>query len=288
MTLMAKVKQKTVTPIVNKEELLQRVKKIDIRVVMALAMIVMAFVIGRLSQKVEDIQVLGANVTNTPTTPSTQAAQPAATTVTLDQIKGLWNKDLIKLGDVNKKLLFVEVLDPSCPYCHAAGGLDSELNKQMGSQFILTKDGGTYVAPMSQIESLVKSGQSSLAIVYYPGHGKGEMGMKALYCANEQGKFWAVHDLLMNNAGYNLMNNQVQNDKAQSGVVADFLKSAIDPTFLKSCIDSGKYDSRLSADQAIATSLGVQGTPGFFVNATSYPGAYSLNDMKAVADAALK
>lgn len=272
------------------------IPNISLQRVMVVGLIVMAFVIGMLFQKVQNLQggnqVAGATATAAPS----QAAQPQ---VNLDTIKGLWNKDLIKIGDASKKLLFVEVGDPSCPYCHVAGGVDGPLNKQVGANFTLTADGGTYVAPVAEMRKLVDNGQASFAYVYFPGHGNGEMAMKSLYCANEKGKFWETHDLLMSDAGYQIENGVdasqqptkgpiVKNDKTQSGALANFLKSAVDPTFMKSCLDSGKYDSRLSADMAVASSLGVQGTPGFFVNSTSYPGAYSWNDMKTTVDLALK
>jgi protein-disulfide isomerase len=70
--------------------------------------------------------------------------------------------------------------------------------------------------------------------------------------------------------------------------MADFLKGVIDPAFIKSCIESGKYDGRIASDSQVAASLGVNGTPGFFVNTTRYAGAYSWTDMKSVADEALK
>lgn len=114
------------------------------------------------------------------------------------------------------------------------------------------------------------------------------MGMKALYCANEKGKFWQAHDLIMSDKGYDLMNNTVKNDKTQSATMADFLKGAVDPGFLKSCLDSGKYDSWLSADQTLAGTLGVQGTPGFYVNDKNFPGAYNWTDMKSAVDSALQ
>jgi protein-disulfide isomerase len=93
---------------------------------------------------------------------------------------------------------------------------------------------------------------------------------------------------LMTSAGYDLLNNTIKNDKAQSGTLATFLKSAIDPVFLKECLDSGRYDARIASDVQIATNLGYQGTPNFFVNATNFAGAYSYTDMKSVVDAALK
>jgi protein-disulfide isomerase len=92
----------------------------------------------------------------------------------------------------------------------------------------------------------------------------------------------------MSDAGYTLMNNTVKNDKTQSQTVADFLKSAVDPSFLKGCLDSGKYDARLQSDQELATSLGIQGTPDFYVNAGNFPGAYSYTDMKSTVDAFFK
>jgi protein-disulfide isomerase len=138
------------------------------------------------------------------------------------------------------------------------------------------------------MKKLVDAGQASFVYIYYPGHGNGEMGMKALYCANEKGKFWEAHNLIMSDAGYTLMNSTVKNDKTQSQTVANFLKSVVDASFMKSCLDSGKYDARLQSDLALATSLGIQGTPSFYVNATNFGGAYSYTDMKSAVDAALK
>ena len=56
---------------------------------------------------------------------------------------------------------------------------------------------------------------------------------------------------------------------------------------MKSCLDSGKYDAQLSTDSSTAASLGVQGTPGFFVNDNNYAGAYSYSDMEPVVKSAL-
>lgn len=253
-------------------------KLVPVLVVLSIGL---AFMVGVLWQKVSSLEKGG---TGTTTTAGTQA-QPAAPTVSIDTIKGLFSKDLIKFGDTSRKVLFVEVSDPSCPYCHIAGGLDSPLNT---GQFKLVKDGGTYVAPVPEMRKLVDAGKASFVYIYSPGHGNGEMGMKALLCANEKGKFWQAHDLVMADAGYTLLNTTVKNDKTQSQTVADFFKSAVDPAFMKSCLDSGKYDAKLTEETTLAASLGVQGTPGFFVNSTNFAGAYSYTDIKSVVDAALK
>ena len=254
--------------------------------VLLIATISMAFLVGILWQKVTTLEKGGitAGTANT----ENSATPAAAPTVSLDKIKELFNnQDLISFGGDGKKVLFVEVADPSCPYCHVAAGRNPELASQMGENFKPVSDGGTYVPPVIEMKKLVDEGKASFVYLYTPGHGNGEMGTKALYCAHEEDKFWEAHDILMTNAGYTLLNDVVKNDKAQSGKLADFLGAAVDSAKLKSCLESGKYDDQLAKDITIAQSLGVSGTPGFFVNATNFAGAYSFKDMESVVNDAL-
>lgn len=258
--------------------------------VLIIVSFVMAFAIGILWEKVNSLEGGGAKVTTaTPTTAAqAQAQQPAQVQVSMDQIKKLFGMDLVKFGDDKRKVLFVDISDPSCPYCHVAAGKNPELSKQIGDRFKYVSDGGTYVPPVPEMKKLVDSGKASYVFIYTPGHGNGEMGAKAMYCANEKGKYWEVHDLLYTNKGYELLNNTVKNDKTKAGDVADFLKSAVSSSDMKSCLESDKYDKRLTADTSIAGSLGVSGTPALFVNAQLFAGAYSYKDMESVVTAALK
>lgn len=215
------------------------------------------------------------------------AQQPTQPAATLADVKNAFTKSAIKFGDANRKLIVVEVADPSCPYCHIAAGKNPELNKQAGSQFTLVSDGGTYVAPVIEIKKLLDEGKASFAWIYTSGHGNGEMGTKAMYCAFEQNKFWEVHDLLMTSKGYDLLNNTIKNDKAKSGELAAFLENVSDQTSLKVCLEGEKYDARLQEDTALATSLGITGTPGFYFNETAFRGAYSYKDMESAVQSAL-
>jgi protein-disulfide isomerase len=243
--------------------------------VLVLIAIGLAFFGGTMWQKVQSLEK------GTGTTGTAQKQAEAKPTVTLNTIKDIFKKDLIKFGDEKRKVLFVEVSDPSCPYCQIAGGKNVTLIKGFDKA-------GTYVAPVPEMKKLVDAGKASYVLIYSPGHGNGEMGMKALYCAYDQGKFWEANDLIMADAGYTLLNETVKNDKTQSQKMADFLKTAVDGIKLKECLDSGKYDARLASDQQIAVSLGIQGTPGFYVNTTNFAGAYSYKDMESVVTAALK
>ena len=249
--------------------------------------VVLAFFVGVLWQKTKSLE--NQKVQGTATQQNNAPDQQQQPSVSLDTIKGLFDKDVIKFGDKDRKVIFVEISDVSCPYCAAASGKNSEINNSLGGgRFRLLSDGGSYLAPVPEMKKLVDEGKAAFVYIYFPGHGNGEMGTKALYCAYEMGKFWEVHDLLMSAKGYDLVNEKVRNDKTKSGDLAQFLKSAIDPSKMKECLDSGKYDDRLTRDISLAQSLGVSGTPGFFVNDKMFAGAYSFSDMKTVVDSALK
>lgn len=222
-----------------------------------------------------------------PSPEAQQPQQPQKPTVTIAQIKDAFNKAQIKFGDVSKKLVIIEVADPSCPFCHVAAGKNGTLNTQMGPRFTLVSDGGTYVAPVPEIKKLIDSGKASFAWIYTSGHGAGEMGTKAMYCAFEKGKFWEAHDLIMSKEGYDLLNNTVKNDKSKSGNIADFLSSVVDSGAMKTCLDSGKYDSRLQTDSSLASGIGISGTPGFYINTNNFSGAYNYTDMQSAVKSAL-
>lgn len=254
--------------------------------VLVVLLVVAAFALGSLYTRVKYLEK-GVSTTTANTTQQ-QAAAPVIPTIGIDQVKDAFNKSLIKFGDTNKKLVLIEVADPSCPYCHVAGGHNGELNKQIGDRFTLIADGGTYVAPVPEMKKLVDSGKASFAYIYMPGHGNGEMGTKAMYCAFEKGKFWEVHDKLMTSEGYTFLNDTVKNDKTKSKEVAEFLKSVFNVSDMQKCLDSGKYDAQLQTDITLASSLAVQGTPGFYVNETNFAGAYSYKDIESTVNSALQ
>lgn len=251
-------------------------------------LIIAAFFLGSLTTKVKYLEKTASEtkVAGTQTQAQPQAAQPPAPTVDINTIKALFTDKHIMLGNKDSKNLLVEIADPSCPYCSIAAGHNPELNKQAGNQFLLVADGGTYIPPVPEMKKLVESGKAALVWIYYPGHGNGEMGTKALYCAHEQGKFWPVHDKLMSKEGYDLLNNQVKNDKTKSQEVANFLSDVFDANEMKACLDSGKYDSKIQENTAIGTNLLAPfgqraGTPSFYININGFPGAVSWKDMQS-------
>lgn len=244
---------------------------------------VLSFAVGYLFSQVRTLAGNKSTTTTTQVQPST--AQQPDVKVTMDQVKKLFDSQKLAFGDKNSKVLFVEFSDPSCPYCHIAGGQNPELAQQ--ANFAYKDQGGSYVPPVTEMRKLVDAGKAGYVQIYTNGHGNGEVGAQALYCAQEKGAFWAAHDLLMSNAGYNLLNNEVKNDKANDQKVADFLASVVDPSFMKDCLDSEKYRPQLTKDQTTAGEFGVNGTPHFLINTVAYRGAYSYTDMQSTVNSAL-
>lgn len=243
--------------------------------VMVIALVVGAYFLGVYKTKVDYLQK------GSPTVATPAAGQPAAPQP-VDQAKVntlFADSANLVFGNKDAKIKFVEFSDTSCPYCHVAAGENPELSKQMNSRFVPVSAGGTYVPPVQEIKKLVDSGKAAFLWVYTPGHGNGELGALALYCAKEQGKFWEAHDKLMNNEGYALQNDKVKNDRSKTAEVASFLKGVLDSGKLKSCLDSKKYEARITGDPQIAGAFGYSATPTFFVNDKVVEGASSWVDM---------
>jgi len=92
--------------------------------------------------------------------------------------------------------------------------------------------------------------------------------------ANEQGKFWEMHDKLFENQ------QALERDKLE-GYAKDV---GLNMGKVKAALDSGKHKAAIEADQGLARGLGASGTPSFFINGRSLRGAQPFDAFKAVID----
>jgi len=99
----------------------------------------------------------------------------------------------------------------------------------------------------------------------------------ASIAALEQGKFWEYHDKLFANQ-QKLPRPFLIQYARELGLNAQQFESALDAPRVKSAID---------ADVAEAKSLGITGTPGFFVNGRFLSGAKPFEEFARVIDAEL-
>jgi protein-disulfide isomerase len=96
-------------------------------------------------------------------------------------------------------------------------------------------------------------------------------------CANEQGAFWAFHDLLFD-GGLGL----------DSGAYSQYAEQlGLDVEALVQCVDEGRYATEVEGDAQYAASLGANATPWFFINGIPVIGAQPLSVFIEVINAEL-
>ena len=105
-------------------------------------------------------------------------------------------------------------------------------------------------------------------------HPEAQKAAEAAACANEQGKFWEMHDLLYENQA------TLGDDLYKQ--LAEDLK--LDTDQFNECLDTDKYKDEVLADQQAGTSYGVSGTPTFFVNGWRIVGAYPISEFEKYID----
>ena len=143
------------------------------------------------------------------------------------------------LGNENAPILLVEFGDYQCFFCNKFFH-DTETNiiknyVETGKVKIIFKD-FTIIGP----DSITAA--------------------QATHCANDQGKYWEFHDELYNQwTGEN--NGWASMEKLKQFAI----DLGLDSEKFDQCLDSKKYASLVSSSNTDAKTLGLTGTPGFFV-----------------------
>ncbi len=177
------------------------------------------------------------------------------------------------LGDPNATVYVVEFSDYECPFCQASEGTNQELIAN------LKQKDPSWQAPIPNvIENYVNTGKVKLVFRQFPVHGNNNPAL-ASKCAQEQGKFWEYHKNLFEN--YNALS-----ETDLKRYAADL---NLDLTQFNQCLDSKKYQKNIDNDLSDGRSLGISGTPTFFIgnNETGYEkivGAQSFSVFKQIID----
>ena len=100
-------------------------------------------------------------------------------------------------------------------------------------------------------------------------HPQAQAAAEASLCANDQGKFWEMHDALF-----------ALNGKLQDSSYADLTaKLGLKADEFAACMSQHTHAKTVDADTASADAVGATGTPYLLVNGRSLNGAASFNDM---------
>jgi protein-disulfide isomerase len=155
------------------------------------------------------------------------------------------------LGSPNAPVTIAEFSDFQCPFCKKSEAAVNELRAKYGDKVRLV-----YLDfPLSF-------------------HNHSLDAAKAGRCANEQGKFWQMHDAMFA--------NQAKLDPA--GLKAAAKSLGMDSPKFDECLDKAKYEAAIKADMAQGSKLGVDGTPAFFINGRSIIGAQPTAAFVAIVD----
>jgi protein-disulfide isomerase len=160
------------------------------------------------------------------------------------------------LGEEDAAITIIEFSDFQCPYCsRAANGPVKEV-----------------------IKNYVDTGKAKLYFMNYPlgFHQYAQAAAEASECANEQGRFWEMHDKIFENQG----------SLSQESLVTWAKELKLDMNMFNTCLNDGKYKQEVQKDMAIAQSAGVQGTPSFLINGNLIVGAQPFEAFKQILDAA--
>ena len=162
------------------------------------------------------------------------------------------------LGPNSAKHVVVEFADFQCPYCALASGLPA-WSSRYASQY------GDLVDAAGKIEDMARSG--NVEFVYVPMSFLGQESVyaaQAALCANQQGKFWEMHDAIFK-ASDGPSEDTGKYTKANLTIIAQGV-GGLDMQKFNDCLNSDKTLSDVQKVASAASSSGVTGTPSFFVD----------------------
>ena len=107
----------------------------------------------------------------------------------------------------------------------------------------------------------------------------------AAACADEQGKFWPMHDRLFQ--AQDEWNGE-QTDSPKPFFKRYAQEVGLDVAKWETCYDARKYQKRIGANLAEGLRQGVHSTPSFVIGGKMYSGMRSYDDLKAIVDSAAK
>ncbi|MEA2415262.1 MAG: hypothetical protein QOI58_1919 [Thermoanaerobaculia bacterium] len=175
----------------------------------------------------------------------------AGVKVNLEPPRVAVNADGPARGGASAPVTIVEFSDFECPFC------------------------GHAVETLQQVE---KTYGNNVRIVFrdYPlfSHRTAKRAAEAAHCAEEQGKFWEMHDRLFSKGGP-LSDPDLYRFATQAG---------IDRNKFDQCLTSGKFKDAWKPSQDEGNRVGVTSTPSFFINGRMIVGAAGYDVFSRIID----
>ncbi len=172
----------------------------------------------------------------------------------------------LTIGSPDAPLKLTEYGDYQCPYCAQVA---TEAFPELLTKYVATGQVSITFSPMAFIGKDHDPDESTLAA-------------EAALCANDQGKFWQMHEVIYAN----------HNGENQGNLTLDRLKlmaekAGLDLDQFSSCMANGTHTKDVEAYNQAASQAGVTSTPTFVANTGDKFGWSNLTQLEASIDAAL-
>jgi protein-disulfide isomerase len=154
------------------------------------------------------------------------------------------------LGSSLAKVALVEFSDFQCPFC-------GEYARQTFGRIL---------------DEYVKNGRIRYVARSFPlreSHPLAEGAAEAALCANEQGRYWEIHEWFFK--------HQQRLDRAS--IREDAKVIGLDSAAFERCLETGRYVPMIAKDVEEGQDLGIRGTPSFFLG---YADANDPNEIRAI------
>ena len=231
--------------------------------VLVVLLIIAAFFLGMLTTKVQYLEKGGT--TTTTANPQAQTAPQAAAQQPQPTLgkQNVDNGHFPVRGQDSAKVTVIEFGDFRCPFCEK---VFTDVEPQLQKDYI---DTGKVKFYFRQYAFL---GPAST------------VAANAAECANEQNKFWDMHDYLYKNQPSETDTSMYTTDSLTQ--IAGTL--GMDTNQFSTCLSSKKYDKNVSDDLAAGQKVGVSATPTFYIDGNQLVGAQPYSAFQTMIDQELK
>jgi len=239
-------------------------KNMSLTAFLTLTIVVFAFFLGMLTNKVSDLeqQVKTSGSTTTTAAAAAAPAAPGVSTAPAGPVNvGVGNYP--PQGDPNAKVTVIEFADLRCPFCE---------------QWFQN------IEP-NLIKDYVNPGKVKFYFRNYAFLGPAStLAAEAGECANDQGKWWPFHDYMYKNQPDESDTSMYTNDNLTQ--IAGNL--GMDTSQFSSCLSDPATAKKVAQDLTDGQAAGVNGTPTTFINGVAVVGAVPYTQIKQAIDADLK
>lgn len=159
--------------------------------------------------------------------------------------------DAPSFGPVDAPVTLIEFSDFQCPYCNRLLPTINKVKEEYADKVRIE----FRQFPLERI------------------HPAARVAAEASLCADEEGKFWELHDAMFADFR-NLSRDRIVEMGGEIGLGDSFV----------ACVDEGRHSDRVTADLQAGREAGVSGTPAMFINGRFISGAVPFDRVSAVID----